>query len=191
MSTRSSNREAPPINHGTNQLTFPFDGMGDPPKRLEITLGPGTSIPGYRPVSPKDGERAVVLMTEDEVFHANLDVLFESLGEAGIDAVEGYFDGYDDSGQIEDFWAIAVGERTDVPSRMVTHIDCELWRESGSASLVTLSDAIEYILFEHFDGGWEIGLGGEGEFRLDVANRKMSGELFIRGDYCDAERYAF
>ena len=107
----------------------------------------------------------------------NKTALFEALANAGIDIVEVTFNGYADSGQVDE--AVIDGEGAEADLRL---IDIEIARVGwGSPAVVreTLSvkDAIEklvYDLLQQTYGGWEINQGAYGDFLFDVGDRTVT-----------------
>jgi len=108
----------------------------------------------------------------------NKAVLFEALTQVGITTVLVEFDGYGDSGQIEDISAHAG------PNIAVNLPECnvEIARvEYGSLEIVretyTVKKAIErlaYDFLEETHGGWENNEGAYGDFLFDVAARTIT-----------------
>ncbi len=105
----------------------------------------------------------------------NKTALFDALANARIDTVEVTFDGYADSGQVDE----AVIDGADADLRL---INIEIARVGwGSPAVVreTLSvkDAIEklvYDLLQQTYGGWEINQGAYGDFLFDVGDRTVT-----------------
>jgi len=115
---------------------------------------------------------------EESIRPENKAVLFEALAQVGITTVLVEFDGYGDSGRIEDISAHAGPDITvDLPSRNV-----EIARvEYGSLAIVreafTVKEAIErlaYDFLEETHGGWENNEGAYGNFLFDVTERTIT-----------------
>lgn len=102
----------------------------------------------------------------------NKAALFAALASAGITAVTAVFDGYGDSGGIEDVHAERDGDEIDLPSGTVKLLTVP-WRETEPVeSEVTVFAAIEHMAYEllgETHGGWENNAGAYGEFVFDVA----------------------
>jgi hypothetical protein len=104
--------------------------------------------------------------------------LFDAFADADIGTVIVEFDGYGDSGQIQDVTAyVARDVVLKLPSRTIeiAHV------QSGSLDIVreTLSvrDAIEHLAYdvlEETHGCWEDNLGAYGDFVFDVAARTIT-----------------
>jgi hypothetical protein len=115
---------------------------------------------------------------DESIRPENKAVLFEALAQAGIATVLVEFDGYGDSGQIEDIRAHGG------PDIAVNLPECnvEIARvEYGSPEIVrgiyTVKEAIErlaYDFLEETHGGWENNEGAYGDFLFDVAQRTIT-----------------
>jgi hypothetical protein len=115
---------------------------------------------------------------DESIRPENNAVLFEALARVGITTVLVEFDGYGDSGQIEDISAHAG------PDIAVNLPECnvEIARvEYGSLEIVretfTVKQAIErlaYDFLEETHGGWEDSQGAYGDFLFDVAERTIT-----------------
>ena len=103
--------------------------------------------------------------------------MFDALAAARIDTVEVTFNGYADSGQVDE--AVIDGEGGDADLRL---INIEIARvEWGNPVVVheTLSvkDAIEklvYDLLQQTNCGWENNQGAYGDFLFDVGDRTIT-----------------
>jgi len=108
----------------------------------------------------------------------NKAALFKALAQFGITTVLVEFDGYGDSGQIEDISAHAGPDITvnlpacNVEIARVAYGSLEIVRET-----FTLKEAIErlaYDFLEETHGGWEDNQGAYGDFLFDVAERTIT-----------------
>ena len=107
----------------------------------------------------------------------NKTALFDALAAARIDTVEVTFNGYADSGQVDE--AVVDGEGADAELR---RINIEIARvEWGSLIVVretrSVKDAIEklvYDLLQQTCCGWEINEGAYGDFLFDVGDRTIT-----------------
>ncbi len=127
----------------------------------------------------------------DEILPANKAVLFDALAAAGITSVHVEFDGYGDSGQIEDITVKAGEEPAELPDERIEIFD-PVW---GSADLekqtVTIGEAIEalaYAFLRQTHAGWENNDGAYGDFTFDVATRTIS--LDYNERYTSSENYS-
>lgn len=115
---------------------------------------------------------------DESVRPENKAVLFEALAQVGIATVLVEFDGYGDSGQIEDISAHAGPDiAVNLPERNV-EIACV---EYGSLEIVrqtfTVKEAIERLVYDFLEethGGWENNEGAYGDFLFDVAERTIT-----------------
>jgi len=115
---------------------------------------------------------------DESIRPENKAALFEALAQVGITTVLVEFDGYGDSGQIEDISAHAG------PDLAVNLPECnaEIARvDYGSLEIVrqTLSvkEAIEQLAYDFLEethGGWEDNQGAYGDFLFDVAGRTIT-----------------
>ncbi len=108
-----------------------------------------------------------------ELHPANKLCLFAALRKAHIATVTVRFDGYGDSGQIEDVTAI-VGDQTEwaIPDAIVDLQRLDFGQEQPVTLSQPLSEAIEtmsYALLASSHRGWENNGGAYGEFDFDVA----------------------
>jgi hypothetical protein len=124
----------------------------------------------------------------------NKTALFDALAAARIDTVEVTFDGYADSGQVDE--AVIDGESADADLRL---INIEVARiEWGNPIVVreTLSvrEAIEkliYDLLQQTYRGWEINQGAYGDFLFDVSDRTITLNFNERIETSDYTRHVF
>jgi hypothetical protein len=107
----------------------------------------------------------------------NKTALFDALANARIDTVEVTFNGYADSGQVDE--AVIDGEGADADLRLINIEIARAGRGSPAVARETLSvkDAIEklvYDLLQQTYRGWEINQGAYGDFLFDVAERTIT-----------------
>jgi hypothetical protein len=115
----------------------------------------------------------------------NKAVVFDALAGANITHVHIDFDGEGDQGQIASVTAFRGEEEVQLPTTLVT-----LNQAWGNPELGIMEEplprAIETLCYDYLEetnGGWENNDGAYGEFRLDVAERKV--ELEFKGRYTD------
>jgi len=130
------------------------------------------------------------LRRSNEVLPGNKTVLFDALAAAGITSVIVEFDGYGDSGQIENIVAKANDAAAELPDERIEIFD-PMW---GSAELekqtVTVREAIEtlaYAFLRQTHAGWENNDGAYGDFTFDVTTRVIS--LDYNERYTSSEHY--
>ncbi len=113
----------------------------------------------------------------DTVRTGNKTALFDALSAAGITKVVVHFDGYGDSGQIEDIAAYAGDADAEIPSGAI-EIAQPRWGEPethhDSCSLRDAIEALSYDALEETHGGWENNEGAYGDFTFDVAARTIT-----------------
>ena len=113
----------------------------------------------------------------DELLPANTAALFDVLAAAGITIVTVDFDGYSDSGQIENIEAKAGDEVATLPSVPI-ELAYPVWDSSDIERRVqSVSEAIEtltYAFLNRAHQGWEESEGAYGEFTFDVAARTIT-----------------
>ena len=120
----------------------------------------------------------------------NKNVVFDALVALGITSVTVEFDGYSDSGQIEEITAQASGGDTELPSTSLTTFTPEETTCDVDAVETTLRDAIEALCYDYLNqehSGWENSDGAYGEFRFDVGARSIHLEFNAR--FMDATNY--
>jgi hypothetical protein len=113
----------------------------------------------------------------------NKAALFEALAHAGITTIKVSFNGYADSGQIEDI-AVKTGDK-DVALPVVTvEIAHARW---GSPDIVrvtrSISEAIEQLAYDFLretHAGWENNEGAYGDFLFDVAEQAITLNYYER-----------
>lgn len=112
-----------------------------------------------------------------ELRPANKAAVFDALAAAGIVTVTVSFDGYGDSGQIEDIGTRGAGGDVDLPSTEVALAVARYDEDDPERRQMPLARAIEEIAFDalaDLHGGWENNDGAYGEFVFDVEKRAIS-----------------
>jgi hypothetical protein len=125
----------------------------------------------------------------DELLPANKTALFDALAAAGIEIVTVVFDGYGDSGQIENIETKAGDEIVPLPPAQI-EIACPVWGSSEiERQTQPVREAIEtlaYAFLGQTHGGWENSHGAYGDFTFDVAERTITldyNERHMESDY--------
>ena len=124
----------------------------------------------------------------------NKTALFDALAGARVDTVEVTFNGYADSGQVDE--AVIDGEGGDADLRL---INIEIARvEWGNPVVVretrSVKDAIDrlvYDLLQQTYGGWEINQGAYGDFLFDVGDRTVTLNLNERIETSEYTQHVF
>ena len=125
---------------------------------------------------------------------ANKAALFDALADAGITSVVVTFDGYGDSGQIEEIDARAGDRAIDLP---VGTIDIAIprWGEPDpERRAIGVAEAIEMLAYDFLRSvaaGWENNDGAYGDFIFDVAERTITLEYNERLMRSESYEYAF
>ncbi|MGH6990445.1 MAG: DUF6878 family protein [Stellaceae bacterium] len=124
-----------------------------------------------------DVKRAAQDRLHAELQPQNQAALFDVLAAAGVTLIVVTFDGYGDSGQIENIEAKAGDAVVAMPAGEV-EIAAAIWDQpEPSRSTVSIADAIErlaYDLLEQTHCGWENNDGAYGDFTFDVAERTIT-----------------
>jgi hypothetical protein len=119
----------------------------------------------------------------------NKTALFDALAAAGITIVVVTFDGYGDSGQIENVEAKAGEDLVALPSGQI-EIASAVWDQADpERTATTVHDAIERLVFDFLGmphDGWENSDGAYGDFTFDVAERTITldyNERYVQSEY--------
>ncbi len=113
----------------------------------------------------------------DEVLPSNKKALFDALAAAGIEIVTVNFDGYGDSGQIEDIDARRGHELVKLPDEKIQVVIASWGNTSLEHHTFTIEEAIEYFVYEFLSEshcGWCNDDGAFGDFTFDVAYQSIS-----------------
>jgi hypothetical protein len=139
----------------------------------------------------------------DQVKH-NAKLLFDTLEQTRVASIEVTFDGYGDSGQIDEVvYEDHRGKELSEPKLMVkgsftgrylkwdekkkTHV--EAGGDEGS-----VRDILEQVCYDKLEashGGWEINGGSYGTFHFDVLNRKVNLEFNERIEEVNSSEESF
>ncbi|MGE4482918.1 DUF6878 family protein [Acidocella sp.] len=126
----------------------------------------------------------------DELLPVNKAALFGVLAAAGITTVVVSFDGYGDSGQIEEIAAQAGDEPAELPDEKI-EILSPIWGSTETKrETYTIQEAIEHMAYAFLHQthvGWENNDGAYGEFTFDVTERTIS--LDYNERYTSSEFY--
>jgi hypothetical protein len=113
----------------------------------------------------------------DELQPRNKAVLFDALAAAGVTHVVVSFDGYGDSGQIENI-EVKAGDATVAMPQAEIEIVRAVWGEAEpERSRSSVADAIEQLAYDFLEqthGGWEDNDGAYGDFTFGVAARTIT-----------------
>jgi hypothetical protein len=128
---------------------------------------------------PSDWEakQAVQDRLHADLLPRNKATLFDALAAAGITDIIVTFDGYGDSGQIENIEVKAGDALAPLPQGDIERCSAAWGRAEAVRSRVSIADAIEclaYDLLEQTHSGWENDDGAYGDFTFDVAARTIT-----------------
>jgi hypothetical protein len=141
--------------------------------------------------SPSDWEikRGEHERRDAELRAVNKTAVFGALAAAGITIVVVAFDGYGDSGQIENVEAEAGEDLVALPSGEL-EIASAIWDQpEPERTAMTIHDAIERLVFDFLGmthDGWENSNGAYGDFTFDVAERTITldyNERYMQSEY--------
>jgi hypothetical protein len=124
-----------------------------------------------------------------ELRDLNKTAVFDALAAAEITIVVVAFDGYGDSGQVENVEAKAGEDLVALPSSEV-EIASAVWDQAEpQRTAMTVHDAIERLVFDFLamtHDGWENSDGAYGDFTFDVAERTIMldyNERYMQSEY--------
>ena len=124
-----------------------------------------------------------------ELRPVNKTAVFDALAAAGITIVVVAFDGYGDSGQIENIEAKAGDDVVALPSGRGRDRVGRLGQAELERTTMTVRDAIERLVYDFLGkthDGWENSDGAYGDFTFDVAERTITldyNERYMESDY--------
>jgi hypothetical protein len=112
----------------------------------------------------------------DDIRARNKEVIFAALAKAGIHSVTVGYDGYSDSGQIDDIegWSSSP-EKLPLPSNRKVQLRSPI--EGNPPVEMTLQEAIETLVYDYLDEthyGWENDEGAYGSFVFSVPTRTIT-----------------
>jgi uncharacterized protein DUF6878 len=141
------------------------------------------------PVPDWETKQAEHERRDAELRPVNKQAVFDALAAAGITIVAVAFDGYGDSGQIENVEAKADEDLVALPSGEV-EIASAVWDEAeAERSVMTVHEAIERLVFDFLGmthDGWENSDGAYGDFTFDVGERTITldyNERYMQSEY--------
>jgi hypothetical protein len=145
------------------------------------------------PLDAYDAQSALYNRLADETTTRNKAAVFDALAKAGISIVTITFDGYSDSGQVEDVQAAAQDAPVALPSDQIEYERIRWGETEPTRSSCPLRDALDDLAF-HYLGtthdGWENGEGAYGEFTFDTTTRSITlvyNERFTDSIYSEHE----
>lgn len=124
------------------------------------------------------------------IFDFNKVAAFNALQAAGITQIVVSFDGYGDSGQIEDISASNGEEAVAMPEAMIEILDATWPQSEPSLSSVSLPAAVENLAYDVLSQthcGWENNDGAFGDIIFDAAARTIT--LDYNERYTESENF--
>ena len=119
----------------------------------------------------------------------NKAALFEALAAAGVTLVIVSFDGYGDSGQIENVEVKAGDTVVPMPESTIEIAEPVWDQPEPNRTTIGIADAIERVVYDFLTDthcGWENNDGAYGDFTFDVAERTITldyNERYTASDY--------
>lgn len=142
------------------------------------------------PASEWETLSALRTQLEAELFNLNKAALFDALESTGVTGITVSFDGYGDSGQIEDV-QVRAGEADIAMPCAAIELATAVWGqpdpEISSISIATAVESLAYDVLERTHGGWENNDGAYGDIIFDVAKRTIT--LDYNDRYTATENY--
>jgi hypothetical protein len=129
-----------------------------------------------------------------EVLPHNKAVLFDALAAAGIAVVTVFFDGYGDSGQIEEVQAKTGDLVIAFPPDLIEIAEVDWGADTPRPVTLSMREAIErlaYSFLAETHAGWENNDGAYGDFAFDVAERTITLDYNERHMESDNSQHAF
>jgi len=124
-----------------------------------------------------DAKRAAQDRLHAELQPQNQAALFDALAAAGVTLIVVTFDGYGDSGQIENIDVKAGDAVVAMPVGEVQIAEAIWDQPEPNRSTVSIADAIERLAYDSLERthcGWENNDGAYGDFTFDVAERTLT-----------------
>jgi hypothetical protein len=150
-----------------------------------------SDFPSVVDSAPSDWEtkRAAQDRLHAELQPLNKAALFEALSAAGVTLVVVSFDGYGDSGQIENVEVKAGDTVAPMPEYTIEIADAVWDQPAPNRTTISIADAIERLVYDLLNDthcGWENNDGAYGDFTFDVAERTITldyNERYTASDY--------
>lgn len=146
------------------------------------------------PLSDFEIKRAAQDRLHDELAPRNKAALFDALAAAGVTLVVVTFDGYGDSGQIENIEVKAADTVVDMPSGKI-EIATAVWDQTEpDRSTVSIHDAVEQFAYDFLTQthcGWQNNDGAYGDFTFDVVEQTITLEYNERYTASEYSQHVF
>jgi hypothetical protein len=136
-----------------------------------------------------EAKRAAQDQLHAELQPLNKAALFDALAAAGITHVVVSFDGYGDSGQIENVEVKAGDTVVAMPEGTIEIAEAVWDQPAPNRTTISVADEIDRLVYDFLTDthcGWENNDGAYGDFTFDVAERTITldyNERYIASDY--------
>jgi len=137
-----------------------------------MTNASDTTPESQAPLSEWEMKAAAQAKLDAELFAVNKTALLNALEIAGVTRVVVSFDGYGDSGQVENMEAQVGDDPVTMPVTAIEIAEAVWDQTEPKRASVSISDAVEslaYDVLEKTHCGWENGDGAYGDVIFDVA----------------------
>jgi hypothetical protein len=155
-----------------------------------MTDNSNTAPDANPPLSEWETQAALRAQLEAELFSLNKAVLLNALALAGITHIVVTFDGYGDSGQIENVEVRAGDDDIAMPTALIEIAEA-VWGQSeperSTVSIATAVESLAYDVLEQTHGGWENDDGAYGDITFDVGEHTIT--LDYNERYTTSENY--
>jgi hypothetical protein len=136
-----------------------------------------------------EAKRAAQDQLHAELQPLNKAALFDALAVAGVTLIVVNFDGYGDSGQIENVEVKTGDTVVPMPEATIEIAEAAWDQPEPNRSAISIADAIERLVYDFLTDthcGWENNDGAYGDFTFDVAERTITldyNERYTASDY--------
>ena len=124
----------------------------------------------------------------------NKAVLFDALAAASVTLVVVSFDGYGDSGQIENVEVKAGDTVVAMPESTIEIAEAVWDQPEPNRTTISIADVIERLVYDLLTDthcGWENNDGAYGDFTFDVAERTITLDYNERYTECEYSQHVF
>ena len=150
-----------------------------------------SDIPSSDDIVPShwDAKRAAQDRLHAELQPLNKAALFEALATAGVTLVVVSFDGYGDSGQIDNVEVTAGDTVVPMPECAIEIAEAVCDQPEPNRTTICIAEVIERLVYDLLTDthcGWENNDGAYGDFTFDVAERTITldyNERYTMSDY--------
>ena len=154
------------------------------------TRSDGNSIEPVKPMDEWEIKAVAQAKLEAELFTLNKSALLNALALAGVTRVVVSFDGYGDSGQIENVEVQAGDDQVAMPGAAIEFYEA-IWDQAeprrSSAGIAAVVESLAYDVLQKTHCGWENSDGAYGDVIFDVADGVIT--LDYNERYTASENY--